>query len=172
GRGRGRSAGILSWRVVGLGNHRRIRSQAYATGSSELEAIYYGVRRLHRVHSEIHGRERYLRSRSKRAYRRMNQWAEIPGFGGRYRITSDGRIQTNSRGEWRDMSKPLDRHGYELIYLWDSDKQSKVRRLVHQLVAEIFVPKPEGATCVNHLDGDKRNNRHSNLEWTTLAGNM
>lgn len=102
----------------------------------------------------------------------MNQWAEIPGFGGRYRITSDGRIQTNSRGEWRDMSKPLDRHGYELIYLWDSDKQSKVRRLVHQLVAEIFVPKPEGATCVNHLDGDKRNNRHSNLEWTTLAGNM
>ena len=52
---------------------------------------------------------------------------------------------------------------------------------VHRLVAHHFVPKPkylvdqripEENLVVNHLDGNKLNNRWDNLEWTTNEGNM
>ena len=51
---------------------------------------------------------------------------------------------------------------------------------VHRLVAHHFVPKPkdlvdqglkEDDLVVNHLDGNKLNNRWDNLEWTTYKGN-
>lgn len=44
--------------------------------------------------------------------------------------------------------------------------------LVHRLVAEAFCAKPDGCNVVNHLDSDRRNNRASNLEWTTQRGNI
>ena len=47
---------------------------------------------------------------------------------------------------------------------------------IHRLVAQHFVPKPKDLSeenlVVNHLDGDKLNNRWDNLEWTTQKGNI
>ena len=46
----------------------------------------------------------------------------------------------------------------------------------HRLVAHHFVPKPKDLVdqtlVVNHLDGNKLNNRCDNLEWTTIKGNL
>lgn len=44
---------------------------------------------------------------------------------------------------------------------------------VHQMVAELFVPhvEVEGLT-VNHKDGNKLNNDHTNLEWLSNSDNM
>jgi hypothetical protein len=38
-------------------------------------------------------------------------------------------------------------------------------RLVHEQVAEAWVPNPGGCTKVRHKDGDRRNNASRNLEW-------
>ena len=42
---------------------------------------------------------------------------------------------------------------------------------IHRLVAYTFCTKLEGCDVVNHLDGNKRNNKYTNLEWTTPLGN-
>ncbi|MCC7510087.1 MAG: HNH endonuclease [Planctomycetes bacterium] len=45
-------------------------------------------------------------------------------------------------------------------------------RDVQRLVALVFLPNPDDLPQVHHKDGNRRNNRASNLEWCTAADNM
>lgn len=45
-------------------------------------------------------------------------------------------------------------------------------RLVHVIIAELFVPNPDNKPEVNHEDGNKRNSKADNLSWMTRPENI
>jgi hypothetical protein len=104
-------------------------------------------------------------------------WAVLEQYSGNYRVSDSGQVQSRHKKgcgktfvDWWDMSIGLCPNGYRVVYFWHENK--RVRRLVHQLVAEAFVFRPAGMDTVNHLNGVKTDNRHTNLEWTTRSDNL
>ena len=59
---------------------------------------------------------------------------------------------------------------YWIVTLKDKTGKS-VKRSMHRLLMETFVPNPDNKAHVNHIDGNKANNNLSNLEWATPAEN-
>lgn len=60
--------------------------------------------------------------------------------------------------------------GYLRVEVWSNGLGRKF--LIHRLLAEAFIPNPDGKPQVNHIDGDKTNNAISNLEWVTQSENQ
>jgi hypothetical protein len=61
-------------------------------------------------------------------------------------------------------------HGYLHVELTDASGNRKHKR-IHRLVAEAFLPNPEGKTDVGHKDNCRTNNCVENLEWVTRKEN-
>ncbi len=97
----------------------------------------------------------------------------IPGLDGRYSVTSLGRVFSHVYRH-KDMTAELSqaRHpeGYMRVKLSAMNKHSPTP--VHRLVAMAFHPNPRNLPQVNHIDGNKGNNRADNLEWVDNAGNQ
>lgn len=62
-------------------------------------------------------------------------------------------------------------HGYLRIRVTDIDTGKRRYLRVHRLVAEAFIPNPNGYDIVMHLDNDKTNNNVTNLKWGTVSEN-
>ena len=103
----------------------------------------------------------------------MEEWADVPGYEGFYRVSTLGRVESLRH---KRTSKPgilkgsVSTQGYVRVELW-RDKHPKVIS-VHRLVAKTFIPNPDNLPQVNHIDGDKANNRVENLEWVTSKQNV
>ena len=91
----------------------------------------------------------------------------IKGFPG-YSISSDGIVYSSKRGPEVVVNGSV-WMGYRKVTLSNGSKTKTIA--VHRLVAESFLTKPRGLNLVNHIDGDKSNNKLSNLEWTNHRGN-
>jgi hypothetical protein len=100
----------------------------------------------------------------------MNEiFRDVVGFEGKYKVSNFGNVLSlnyqNTNTE--KMLVPLKHHGgYLIVHLGKSRVKS-----IHVLVAEAFLPNPEGKKCVNHIDGNKHNNCVKNLEWATHKEN-
>lgn len=85
-----------------------------------------------------------------------------------YTINNEGVVVNTQTG--RVLKTDLNSSGYKRVTLW-SKEQKRVRFLVHRLVASHFTPNPENQPFVNHIDGNKLNNHHTNLEWCSCKDN-
>jgi hypothetical protein len=84
-----------------------------------------------------------------------------------YTIREDGEIRSRFG---RVIRQQFAKAGYARVELWSKGRGKKY--LVHRLLAQAFISNPEGKPQINHIDGDKANNRLSNLEWVTQSENQ
>ena len=108
-------------------------------------------------------------------------WKDIPEYEGHYQISTKGEVHSLDRivprkdGKinritGRILKPKRHRNGYYFVELSKNDKRKNY--YIHRLVASAFLLKNNGHDQVNHLNGNKRDNRPENLEWTNALGNQ
>lgn len=90
----------------------------------------------------------------------MEIWKDIKGYEGIYSISNKGLI-INKKGNF--INGCLGKSGNIIVRL--SKNKVKKTYTIHRLVAEHFIPNPNGFKYVIHR-GEKSNNSSSNLYWS------
>ena len=87
-----------------------------------------------------------------------------------YDIYDDGRVQNRYTKEF--LKTYRNSSGYEGVSMKSNKYKGKYyRESIHRLVAENFVENINNEKTVNHIDGDKDNNKSENLEWISQKEN-
>ena len=111
-------------------------------------------------------------------------WLDIIGFESFYQISNLGTVRSLNRthqqlnwcGDYvsvtykgRMIKLREAKNGYLYFTARVKDKVKTLKP--HRLVAEHFIPNLGNKPEVNHLDGDKSNNKINNLAWVTSSEN-
>ena len=95
-------------------------------------------------------------------------------YTGIYEICNqEGKVRAlnyNKTGEVKVLKPDKDKDGYHSVTLSKNGKKRTFK--VHRIVAEVFIPNPDGLPVVNHLDENPSNNSVDNLAWCTNRENI
>lgn len=109
------------------------------------------------------------------------EWKEIKGYEGKYIVSNYGEIISLPRYKNNHSKKQYvepkeiptytnSTNGYVYVALYKDGRMRNLR--LHRLVAEAFVKRETNKNQINHIDGNKQNNRADNLEWCTSQENI
>lgn len=113
----------------------------------------------------------------------MEHWKDIPGFEGLYQASIEGQIRSapgkttsnamHDKRVWK--TRILKGRGNNLktgrrVNLWKNGQPAEW--LVARLVALTWVPGFKEGMTVNHINGNRMDNRVCNLEWLSLTDNI
>lgn len=111
-------------------------------------------------------------------------WRDILGYEGYYQASSLGHVRSSTREITQKGHKSCytrimngkticprkQNSNYDLVWL---SKDGEVHpQLVHRLVAQTFIINSDNKPCVNHINGNKSDNRVDNLEWCYYSENI
>lgn len=109
----------------------------------------------------------------------MEEWRDVVGYEDCYEISSLGNIRSKDRQSISYGTRLCERKGkerkpYAGRYMMVDLCKEGVRktRTVHSLVAEAFLPNPDGFPEIDHLDRNKHNNALHNLRWVSKVQNQ
>jgi len=105
--------------------------------------------------------------------REKGMWKPVVGYEGLYEVSDTGQVRSlprNGTVSYSRILRPNNVRGYLQVALQKNGKRKDFK--VHRLVADAFIPNPERKRTVNHIDGNKGNNRVENLEWATDSENQ
>lgn len=101
------------------------------------------------------------------------EWKPVVGFESLYAVSNLGRVKSlnyRNQGFEKIMRLSTSPDGYYYLTLYKNNKGYTKRP--NRLVAEAFIPNPNGYEEVNHIDTNRKNNIVTNLEWCTHAYNI
>lgn len=94
-------------------------------------------------------------------------WKETEVQG--YFISNLGNLKGRSN---KNVKQQIGKTGYYVYALYPNGRKGGCKCVkIHRLVAKAFIPNPENKPQVNHIDGNKLNNRWDNLEWCSNQEN-
>lgn len=109
-----------------------------------------------------------LRARLARPEQQPVAWVDVKDYESQYEVSSNGDIRNKKTGTV--LSKSLMGAGYVKADLWKDGVRWQTS--VHRIVASAFVDNPDMLDEVNHINGNKTDNRAVNLEWVSRADNV
>ena len=91
----------------------------------------------------------------------------IKGYEGLYSVTTEGEVFSHRTNKYLKIQK---NGRYYAAHMTDADGTER-RVNVHRLVAEAFIPNPDGNQQVLHRNDDRTDNSADNLYWGTPQQN-
>lgn len=108
-------------------------------------------------------------------------WLAAVGFENSCEVSNLGNVRTIDRLVVRSNGrkcfhkgndlKPMIRNGYHAVTLMNPISGKRISKNIHLLVASTFIGVRPDGSWINHIDGDKTNNRVWNLEYCTPSQN-